>query len=59
MFIDDLNLTNDDREYEFIYCNICGEQIELGEELTDRLEATFYEVKHQNEVRKVSSCPIS
>ena len=50
MFIDDLNLTSDDREYEFIYCNVCGEQIELGEELTDRLEATFYEVKHQNQV---------
>ena len=50
MFIDDLNSTSDDREYEFIYCNICGEQIELGGELTDRLEATFYEVKHQNQV---------
>ena len=41
-FIDDLNLTNDYGEYEVIYCNICSEQLELGKELTDKHEATYF-----------------
>ena len=42
-FIDDLNLTNDDGEYKVIYCNICGELLELCKVLTDKNEATFFE----------------
>ena len=46
-FIDDLNLTSDDGEYEVIYCSICVELLELHRELTDKHEATFFEFKHQ------------
>ena len=58
-FIDDLNLTNDDGEYKVIYCNICGELLELCKVLTDKNEATFFEFKHQYKVWKVESLWIS
>ena len=58
-FIDDLNVTNDDRKFEFIYCNICGEYLELGKNFTDTHDATFSEFKHQYTVQKVSNWPNS
>ena len=41
-FIDDLNLNNYGGEFEIIYCNICSEQLGLGQELTNKHEANFW-----------------
>ena len=29
-------------EFETIYCNICSEQLELSQELTDKHDASFW-----------------
>ena len=43
-FIDDLNSINDGGEFETNYCDISSKELELGQENTDKNEASFLDL---------------